>query len=92
METDIAVHQDQIDTLSSQATQFISGGHFDAATIQQKQKALVLRYEGLKVIAFISSSNLIYFPRTHYTLKRNVLKHHVNFSSFFETLTMKKLG
>lgn len=63
LETDIAVHQDQIDTLSSQATQFINDGHFDAATIKQKQEALVLRYEGLKVIVVsISISNLMIFP------------------------------
>ena len=55
LETDIAVHQDQIDTLYSQATQFINDGHFDAATIQQKQKALVLRYEGLKVMHLLAS-------------------------------------
>ena len=49
LETDIAVHTDQIDSVSSQANQFIADGHFDSDAIQQKRDALVLRYERLQV-------------------------------------------
>ena len=47
LETDIAVHKDQFDTLSSQADQLIDGDHFDSVAIKTKQEALMFRYEGL---------------------------------------------
>lgn len=48
LETDISVHREQIDALSSQARGFEEMGHFDAASILERQKALVGRYEGLQ--------------------------------------------
>lgn len=49
LETDIAVHSEQIDSLITQARQFVQGGHFDADGIQEKHEALVERYEKLQV-------------------------------------------
>ena len=48
LETDISVHQEQIDTLSSQAKAFESAKHFDAAAIVERQEALVERYQSLQ--------------------------------------------
>ncbi len=47
METDITVHKDQFDTLSSQANQLIADEHFDSIAIKTKQDALMLRYKEL---------------------------------------------
>ena len=47
LETDILVHKDQIDVLSSQAEQLVADEHFDAVAIQNKQEALLKRYDGL---------------------------------------------
>ena len=49
LEADITVHKDQIDSLNSQGKQLVADNHFDAVAIQQKQKALLLRYQGLQV-------------------------------------------
>lgn len=49
LETDIAVHSEQIDSLTTQARKFVHSGHFDADGIQEKQQALVERYEKLQV-------------------------------------------
>lgn len=49
LEMDISGHQSQIEDLSSQAKEFEDNAHFDAATIREKQKQLVERYEGLQV-------------------------------------------
>lgn len=48
LETDISVHSEQIDTLSTQAEDFEQKGHFDAAAIVKRQEALVERYEKLQ--------------------------------------------
>ena len=45
---DISSHNDQIETLSTQAQQFEDDGHFDAKSIQERQLELVARYEGLQ--------------------------------------------
>lgn len=47
LETDITVHKDQFDTLSSQANQLIADEHFDSIAIKTKQDALMLRYKEL---------------------------------------------
>lgn len=49
LEMDISGHQAQIDSITAQAQQFEDAEHFDALTIQQKQRALVDRYKGLQV-------------------------------------------
>lgn len=49
LETDIGVHSEQIESLISQARKFVHSGHFDAEGIQEKQRALVERYEKLQV-------------------------------------------
>ena len=49
LETDIAVHQEQIDTLDRQANQFTVEHHFDSEGIEKRQKELVARYEALQV-------------------------------------------
>ena len=49
LETDITVHQDQIDTLNRQANQFVEEKHFDSEAIQMRQKELGARYEALQV-------------------------------------------
>ena len=49
LEADVLVHQEQIDSLSSQAQQFIKAGHFDSEAISERQQALEGRYQGLKV-------------------------------------------
>ena len=43
-------HQNQIDTLSSQVEAFEERGHFDSASIQERQLELVARYDGLQVV------------------------------------------
>ena len=42
-------HQNQIDSLSSQVEAFEESGHFDSASIQERQLELVARYDGLQV-------------------------------------------
>ena len=49
LETDITVHQDQIDTLDRQANQFMEENHFDSGAIQMRQRELGARYEALEV-------------------------------------------
>lgn len=41
------MHKDQFDALSLQAKQLTASEHFDAEAIQEKQTALMVRYEGL---------------------------------------------
>ena len=60
IETDISVHKDQIDTLLSQASQFIDEGHFDAEGIRKKKEALVERYERLNVRKNINNKLIIH--------------------------------
>jgi spectrin alpha len=48
LETDISVHREQIDSLTSQAEAFEESGHFDAESIVDRQEELVERYEGLQ--------------------------------------------
>ena len=48
LETDVSVHCEQIDSLTSQAKGFEESGHFDAESIVQRQQELVERYEGLQ--------------------------------------------
>ncbi|XP_071033294.1 spectrin alpha chain [Parasteatoda tepidariorum] len=48
LEADIASHQDRIDGVIIQATNFVERGHFDAVSIQNKQVALVERYNALQ--------------------------------------------
>lgn len=57
---DIIGHQDQIDSLSSQAQAFVTSGHFDFASIQERQLALVARYEGLQVCMYMNENKAIY--------------------------------
>ena len=49
LETDITVHQEQIDALSNQAEDLINGGHFDAEGIKMKKDQLVSQYQALQV-------------------------------------------
>lgn len=49
LETDIAVHREQIDSLSSEAEAFIAAGHFDSRSIASTLEALVGRYKCLQV-------------------------------------------
>eukprot|EP00731_Ephydatia_muelleri_P023859 Em0016g130a len=49
LETDITVHQDQIDTLDRQANQFMEENHFDSGAIQMRQRELGARYEALEI-------------------------------------------
>ena len=49
LETDVAIHQEQIDALSSQAKDLISKEHFDAEGIKSKKEQLVLQYQALQV-------------------------------------------
>lgn len=48
LETDISVHCEQIDSLTSQAEAFEESGHFDAVSIVTRQEELVERYEGVQ--------------------------------------------
>ncbi|GFT44789.1 spectrin alpha chain [Nephila pilipes] len=48
LEADIASHQDRIDGVVVQATNFVERGHFDAESIQNKQVGLVGRYNALQ--------------------------------------------
>ena len=48
LEADISVHHEQIDTLLTQAQGFKEAGHFDSASIIERQKSLAERYEGLQ--------------------------------------------
>lgn len=52
------MHKDQFDALSSQAKQLIDNEHFDAEAIQEKQKALMIRYEGLHEPVIIQKKRL----------------------------------
>ena len=49
LETDIFVHQEQIDSLSSEAEAFMAADHFDSRTIASTLEALVERYQWLQV-------------------------------------------
>ena len=51
LEMDISVHQEQIDSLSTQAEGFVDAGHFDSDAIQERQQVLVARYGRLQVRA-----------------------------------------
>ena len=48
LEMDITGHRAQIESLSSQAHDFVDNGHFDAASIQQRQEELTSRYDDLQ--------------------------------------------
>ena len=48
LEMDISGHRAQIDSLTSQAEDFVDNGHFDAASIQQRQQELKARYDVLQ--------------------------------------------
>lgn len=45
VETDIEVHDSQIQTLCDQAQGLIEGGHFDAARIEQGTENMLQRYQ-----------------------------------------------
>ena len=48
LEMDISGHRAQIDSLTSQAEDFVENGHFDAASIQQRQQEMKARYDALQ--------------------------------------------
>ena len=48
LEMDISGHRAQIDSLTSQAEDFVENGHFDAASIQQRQQEMKTRYDALQ--------------------------------------------
>lgn len=48
LEMDISGHRAQIETLSSQAQDFVDNGHFDATSIQNRQDELKARYDALQ--------------------------------------------
>lgn len=48
LEMDISGHQEQINSLSSQADNFAENRHFDAASIVQRQQELKTRYNSLQ--------------------------------------------
>ena len=48
LEMDISGHQAQINTLSSQADNFVENRHFDVASIVQRQQELKTRYNALQ--------------------------------------------
>lgn len=58
LEMDISGHFSQIDSLSKQAKKFDEECHFDAATIKERQRMLVERYEGLKVPLKVQKEHL----------------------------------
>ena len=49
LEMDISGHSSQIESLTEQAKNFEKKGHFDAATIRERQRSLVERYDSLQV-------------------------------------------
>ena len=49
LETDITIHQEQIDALSNQAEDLIKGRHFDAEGIKMKKELLISQYQALQV-------------------------------------------
>lgn len=48
LEMDISGHRAQIESLSTQAQEFVDNGHFDAASIRQRQRELKSRYDALQ--------------------------------------------
>ena len=48
LEMDVSGHRAQIDSLTSQAEDFVENGHFDAVSIQQRQQELKARYNALR--------------------------------------------
>lgn len=48
LEMDISGHRAQIESLSTQAKEFVDEGHFDAASIKQRQQELKARYNALQ--------------------------------------------
>ena len=48
LETDIGVHREIVDSLSSRAQSFVTAGHFDGQSIAERQALVAARYEGLR--------------------------------------------
>lgn len=59
LEADVGSHQDRIEGIGAQASQFVEHGHFDAENIAQKSKALLDRYTALQTPMAIRKQRLL---------------------------------
>lgn len=59
LEADVGSHQDRIEGIKAQASQFVERGHFDAENIAHKAKALIDRYTALQTPMAIRKQRLL---------------------------------